>query len=182
VCLLSGDRQNPVEHVAHQLGIAMARGGARPEDKLAFVRELQARGAVVAMIGDGVNDAPVLAGAQVSVALGGGTQLAQSGADMIVMSERLDALIAAVRVAQRTRRVIRQNLAAAVAYNALALPLAAFGFVTPLIAALGMSLSSLMVVGNALRLLRLEPVVTDPRTFLPALADTAPVRRTGSLI
>ncbi|MGQ0523215.1 MAG: heavy metal translocating P-type ATPase [Betaproteobacteria bacterium] len=182
VCLLSGDRQDAVEHVAHQLGIAMARGEARPEDKLAFVRELQAQGAVVAMIGDGVNDAPVLAGAQASVALGGGTQLARSGADMIVMSERLDALIAAVRIAQRTRRVIRQNLAAAVAYNALALPLAAFGFVTPLVAALGMSLSSLMVVGNALRLLRLEPVVTDPRTFLPAFADAPPVRRTGSLI
>lgn len=165
VCLLSGDRRNFVAHVARELGIAIACGGARPEDKLAYVRDLQAQGAVVAMTGDGVNDAPVLAGAQVSLALGGGAHLAQASADMIVMSERLDALIAAVRVAHRTRRIIRQNLAAAITYNALALPLAAFGHVTPLIAALGMSLSSLMVVGNALRLLRLTSVVTDPRAF-----------------
>ena len=165
VCLLSGDRRNFVEHVARELGVAIACGEAGPEDKLAYVRELQAQGAVVAMTGDGVNDAPVLAGAQVSLALGGGAHLAQASADMVVMSERLDALIAAVRVAHRTRRIIRQNLAAAITYNALALPLAAFGHVTPLIAALGMSLSSLMVVGNALRLLRLTPVVTDPRAF-----------------
>lgn len=170
VCLLSGDRQQPVEHVAHQLGIAIAHAGRKPEDKLAFVRKLQEQGAVVAMIGDGINDGPVLAGAQVSVALGGGTQLARSNADMIIMSDQLDALIAAVRVAHRTRRVIRQNLAAAVAYNTIALPLAAFGLVTPLLAALGMSISSLMVVGNALRLLRLEPVVADTRAFLPARA------------
>ena len=171
VYLLSGDRQQPVEHVAHQIGIAVARGGAGPEDKLAFVRELQEQGAVVAMVGDGINDAPVLARAQVSVALGGGTHLARSNADMIVMSDRIDALIAAVRVARRTRRVIRQNLTSAIAYNAIALPLATCGLVTPLIAALGMSLSSLMVVGNALRLLRLEPVVADIRAFLPAPPD-----------
>jgi Cu2+-exporting ATPase len=154
VSVLSGDRQVFVDHVARQLGISHARGDAAPHDKLHFVQELQAAGAVVAMVGDGVNDAPVLAGAQVSIALGNGTQLAQSSADLILLSQQLDALVAAVRIARRTRTVIRQNLASAIAYNALAVPLAAFGYVTPFIAALGMSSSSLLVLGNALRLLR----------------------------
>ena len=171
VCVLSGDRQASVEHVARQLGIECARGEATPQDKLDFVRGLQARGAVVAMIGDGINDAPVLAGAQVSLALGNGTQLTQASADMVLTSERLDALSAAVRVARRTRRVIRQNLASAIAYNALALPLAALGFVTPVLAALGMSCSSLAVVGNALRLLRLARLAPAPAKLR---VETAP--------
>jgi Cu2+-exporting ATPase len=157
VCILSGDRRASVEHVARELGIGAVRSEAKPQDKLEFVRALQAQGAVVAMIGDGVNDAPVLAQAQVSAALAGGTRLAQVSADLVLMSGRLDALIAAVRIARRTRRVIRQNLASAIAYNAIALPLAAFGYMTPLLAAIGMSLSSLAVVGNALRLLRIAP-------------------------
>ena len=153
VCVVSGDRRASVEHLARELGIEIAHGDATPQDKLEFVRALQAQGATVAMIGDGVNDAPVLAQAQVSAALAGGAQLAQVSADMVLMSERLDTLLAAVRVARKTRRVIRQNLAWAVVYNAVALPLAVSGYVTPLVAAAGMSLSSLAVVGNALRLL-----------------------------
>jgi len=155
VCVLSGDRAASVAHVARELGIGTMCAGATPQGKLDFVRGLQAQGAVVAMIGDGVNDAPVLGGAQVSIALASGAALAQASADMVLASGRLDALAAAVRVARRTRRVIRQNLAAAALYNAVALPLAALGYVTPVAAALGMSLSSLAVVGNALRLLRL---------------------------
>ncbi len=154
VCLLSGDRAAQVAHLARELGIARAYGDATPQGKLEFVRALQQQGAVVAMIGDGVNDAPVLAQAQVSVALAGGTRLAQISADMVLMSERLDALLDAVRTARRTLRVIRQNLAWAVVYNAVALPLAVLGHVTPLVAGVGMSLSSLAVVLNALRLLR----------------------------
>lgn len=154
VSVLSGDRRANVERVARQLGIGSVRAEASPRDKLDFVRTLQQQGAVVAMIGDGVNDAPVLAQAQVSVALASGTQLVQASADIVLMSQRLDTLLAAVSVARKTRRLIRQNLAWAVAYNAIAVPLAVFGHVTPLVAAAGMSLSSLLVVGNALRLLR----------------------------
>ena len=154
VCLLSGDHAPRVSHLARELDISVFRAGASPEDKLAFVRELQAQGAVVAMIGDGVNDAPVLAQAQVSIAIGGGTELARSSADMVLMSERLGPLREAVMVSARALAVIRQNLAWAAVYNAVALPLAMAGFVTPLVAAAGMSLSSLAVVLNALRLLR----------------------------
>ena len=155
VSLLSGDRAARVAHLARELGIDSARGDATPQDKLEFVRALQSRGAVVAMVGDGVNDAPVLAQAQVSIALASGTRLAQTSADMVLMSERLDTLLTAVRTAKHTLRVIRQNLAWAAGYNAVALPLAVLGYVTPLVAGAGMSLSSLLVVLNALRLLRL---------------------------
>ena len=157
VCLLSGDRVSHVAHVARELGIDQARGAASPADKLAFVRELQAGGAVVAMVGDGINDAPVLAQAQVSVAMGSGTELAQVNADMVLLSERLADLVDAFDTAEKTLRVIRQNFAWAVAYNAVAVPLALAGWVTPLVAAVGMSASSLLVVLNALRLARLRP-------------------------
>jgi Cu2+-exporting ATPase len=179
VCLLSGDRPGSVAYAARQLGIEIVRAGATPEAKLEFVRGLQAGGAVVAMIGDGVNDAPVLAGAEVSIALANGTALAQAGADMVLASGRLDTLVHAVRLARATRRVIRQNLAAAALYNAIALPLAALGHVTPVIAALGMSLSSLAVVGNAMRLLRpggrAQPAPTAQAAAIPPLdAEPAP--------
>jgi len=154
VSLLSGDRPQRARHTAAELGIAECRGGATPADKLAYVRELQAQGAIVAMVGDGVNDAPVLAQAQVSIAPGGGTPLAQVSADIILMGERLGAISETVRASRHALRVIRQNLAWAVAYNAVALPLAIAGLVTPLVAAIGMSSSSLIVVLNALRLVR----------------------------
>ncbi len=152
VSLLSGDRPQRARHAAAELGIEECRGGATPADKLAYVRDLQSRGAIVAMVGDGVNDAPVLAQAQVSIAPGGGTPLAQVNADIILMGDRLDALVQTLLGSRRALRVIRQNLAWAVAYNAIALPLAIAGMVTPLVAAIGMSASSLVVVVNALRL------------------------------
>jgi Cu2+-exporting ATPase len=154
VALLSGDRPQRAAHTAAELGITQCRGGATPADKLAYVRELQSRGAIVAMVGDGVNDAPVLAQAQVSIAPGGGTPLAQVSADIILMGDRLEALSSTVHASRQALRVIRQNLAWAVAYNVIALPLAIAGMVTPLIAAIGMSTSSLVVVVNALRLAR----------------------------
>ncbi len=154
LCMLSGDRETHVQRVAQKLGIAHAHGAAAPAAKLEYIRALQAGGAVVAMIGDGVNDAPVLAQAQVSIALGSGTALAQTAADIVLYSGRLQPLLAAVALARRTMRVIYQNLAWAFLYNLVAVPLAVMGHVTPLAAAAGMSISSLLVVGNALRLLR----------------------------
>ncbi|MDX1336181.1 MAG: heavy metal translocating P-type ATPase, partial [Gammaproteobacteria bacterium] len=150
--LLSGDRPATVAHVAELLGIEKFSGGLLPDDKLARIKELQAQGKILAMVGDGVNDAPVLAAAQVSVAMGGGSQLAHASADMVLLSEHLERLPEAVRTARRTLTVIRQNLGWAIGYNLIALPLAATGWIAPWMAAIGMSASSIIVVVNALRL------------------------------
>lgn len=150
--LFSGDRPENVLALADQLGIAHARGGMLPEDKLNAVKELQAAGAVVAMTGDGVNDAPVLAQAQVSVAIDQGAEAAQAAADMVLLSSELSRLADGVRIARKTQAIIKQNLAWAVLYNVIAIPAAALGHVTPWMAGIGMSLSSLLVVLNAMRL------------------------------
>ncbi|WP_051080514.1 heavy metal translocating P-type ATPase [Thioalkalivibrio sp. ALJT] len=152
VVLLTGDRPEAARAFADRLAIGRALGGLSPEGKLAEVRRLQQAGHRVLMVGDGVNDAPVLAGADVSLALGGGTQLAQTQADLVLMSDRLEHMLEALQQARRTERIIRQNITWAIGYNAVALPVAAAGLLTPWLAALGMSLSSLLVVGNALRL------------------------------
>jgi len=123
-----------------------------PEAKLRAVRELQGGGAVVMMVGDGVNDAPVLAGAQVSIAMGSGAALAHSSADMVLLRGDLHGVLEALDHARKTRRIIRGNLWWALFYNVIGLPAAVLGLINPLIAAAGMSLSSLFVLGNALRL------------------------------
>ena len=153
--LLSGDRPDAVAHIAREVGIATATGGLSPQDKLDRLRELQRQGAVAAMVGDGVNDAPVLAAAQVSLAMGSGTQLAHATADMILLSEKLECLVSGVDMARRTLTIMRENFAWAIGYNLIALPLAAGGWLTPWMSAIGMSGSSLLVVLNALRLRRL---------------------------
>ena len=152
--MLSGDGADVVALVAGELGIAHFQACATPALKLAFVRELQARGARVAMVGDGINDAPVLAQADVSVAMGSGADIAQLRADTVLLSDSLADLDSAVGIARRTRAVIRQNLAWALAYNAIVIPLAIAGMVTPLVAGIAMASSSLLVVANALRLRR----------------------------
>lgn len=152
VWLLSGDNLASTVHIARELGINHAEFELTPQDKLAHVQRLQRGGATVAMVGDGVNDAPVIAQSQVSVAMGGGAALAASQADMVLLGDRLIDLRSAVKAALLTRRVIKQNLSWALLYNLLAIPAAALGFVPPWLAALGMSLSSLLVVGNAYRL------------------------------
>jgi Cu2+-exporting ATPase len=154
VVLLSGDQQGVVDSVASQLGIDCALGGQLPDAKLAYVRALQRDGAVVAMVGDGINDAAVLAGADVSFAMGGGAALAQLSADCVLLSGRLASLGEALDTAARALGVVRQNLAWATVYNALAIPAAAFGLLNPWLCAVGMSLSSALVVINALRLRR----------------------------
>ena len=169
--LLSGDRSATVDSIGRTLGIADARGDAQPEDKRRALMRLQADGAIVAMVGDGINDAPSLAQAQVSITLGSATPLAQWTADIVVLGDDLSRVADAIVHARRTYRVIRENLVWAFAYNLVAVPAAAFGFVTPLVAALGMSASSLMVVGNALRVARLaEPRAPDGR---PAAANVS---------
>ena len=152
--LLSGDRPERVAALAAQLDLAQARGACSPEDKRQAVQALQAAGDCVLMVGDGLNDAPVLAQADASVALGEGAGLARQGADLTLLRNDLAALPELLLQARRTRRVMRQNLAWAAAYNLLAVPLAVSGQLAPWAAGLGMALSSLLVVGNALRLAR----------------------------
>jgi Cu2+-exporting ATPase len=152
VTLLSGDKQNVVDNIANILGIQQAVGELLPEQKLQYLQKSQQQNEIVAMIGDGVNDAPVLAGAQVSIAMGEGSQLAQVSADMVLLSEKLTLLPEAIKTAREMQRIIKQNFAWAIFYNLLAIPLAAMAMLAPWMAALGMSFSSLVVVLNALRL------------------------------
>lgn len=154
VSLLSGDAEAPVLALAGELGIADAHARMSPESKRAFIEGLQGDGAVVAMLGDGVNDAPVLAQAQVSVAMGSGTELARAQGDMVLLSGSFDALTRGLDTARATLAVVRQNLRWAFAYNLLAIPPAMMGWISPWMAGVGMSASSLIVVLNALRLQR----------------------------
>ena len=156
LALVSGDNRVAVESVARALGIDDAHHECTPEAKLAIIEAAQQRGERVVMIGDGINDAPVLAGADTSVAPAHGALLAQTSADVIMLGDSLAPLTTAIEMSRKTMRIVRQNLAWAIVYNALALPLAAAGFVPPWLAAIGMSASSLIVVLNALRLNRFE--------------------------
>ena len=167
--LLSGDSSPMVASVAAELGIYEARGGLRPDDKLQVLQQLHKEGRKVLMLGDGVNDVPVLAAADISVAMGSATDLAKTSADAVLLSNRLDALVQAFTLARRTRRVIIENLLWAALYNGLMLPFAALGWITPVWAAVGMSISSLTVVLNALRLTRLPsaPAAGSPTQTRP---------------
>ncbi len=155
VSIASGDSSMHVHQLAKELGIADVHSGLTPADKLALITELQ-KSTQVAMFGDGINDAPVLAGADLSVAMGSGSAIAKNSADLILLGDHLSRFTQAVAVAKLTTQIIRQNLAWALGYNALILPLAVTGHVAPYIAAIGMSASSLIVVGNSLRLLRVK--------------------------
>jgi Cu2+-exporting ATPase len=149
--LASGDRPEIGAALAQALWIENCAGGMAPQDKYRYVEELQRQGRVVAMVGDGLNDTPVLARADVSFAMGCGADAAQLRADVVLMNERLENILLALGVATRAMRLVRQNIAWALAYNALALPLAAAGWIGPWEAALAMGASSLTVLANALR-------------------------------
>ncbi|MGB5604944.1 MAG: heavy metal translocating P-type ATPase [Gammaproteobacteria bacterium] len=155
--LMTGDSLQQARQVARAVGIEAVHAGLQPQDKLARVQQLQRQGAVVAMVGDGINDAPVLAGADVSIAMHEAAHISHASADMILLSDRLGALADGMETARRMLRIIRQNLAWAISYNLVALPAAALGYVAPWMAAIGMSASSLVVVLNALRLTRVRP-------------------------
>lgn len=150
--LMSGDHSAVPQQVAEALGIDHCQGAMTPQDKQQAIEQLQGSGAIVVMVGDGVNDAPSLGQAHLGIAMGSGTDLAQTTADAVLLGDRLPALLPAFRMADRTAHIIQQNLRWAVGYNLAILPPAALGFVPPWLAALGMSLSSLVVVINALRL------------------------------
>ena len=153
VQLASGDRPATVQRVAESLELDIARAEQTPADKLEHLKALQTRHAGrVLMVGDGVNDGPVLAAADVSMAMGRGSSLAHAAADLLLLRETLSPLPASIQLARRTLRIIRQNLNWAAAYNFTALPIAALGLMPPWVAAIGMSLSSLLVVFNARRL------------------------------
>ena len=170
VWLASGDRAENVHAVALSLRIDQVRADCAPADKLELVRALQAAGARVAMVGDGINDAPVLAGADVAVALAEGADIARTQADLVVTGKDLSRVSAAFHLAPRVRRVVRQNLAWAFSYNMTALPFAAAGFVPPWLAAIGMSASSLLVVLNGQRLGRPSKAGKSPSPRTEALA------------
>ncbi|GHA41739.1 heavy metal translocating P-type ATPase [Photobacterium aphoticum] len=153
VTMLTGDHSSAAHTVATALGIDELVAGASPEGKLAYLRSLP-KEKVALMIGDGVNDAPVLAGAHLSVAMGGGTDVAKSSADMVLLGDQLSRILKARQLAIKTRKIIRENLAWSLGYNLIILPLAVAGFVAPYIAVVGMSGSSIIVVSNSLRLLK----------------------------
>jgi P-type Cu2+ transporter len=168
--LCSGDHPEAVRRLATRLGIENRQGGMTPADKLAALRSLQQRGRVVAAIGDGTNDAPFLSAADVSIAMAGGADLARINADMVLVTDSLQAIPDALQIGRRARSIIAQNITWAIGYNLLALPAAAIGAVPPWLAAIGMSASSLIVVSNSLRLnlRRAEPVPT-PEPALEAV-------------
>ncbi|MBL0511983.1 heavy metal translocating P-type ATPase [Aeromonas media] len=152
--ILTGDSSPQADAVARELGVDELVKGVTPDGKLAYLKAREAAGEISIMVGDGINDAPVLAGAHASFAMAGGTDLAKNSADAILLADDLSRLLAARALALRTRRIIQENFAWSIGYNLLVLPLAASGWLPPYLAAAGMSLSSLIVVTNSMRLNR----------------------------
>ncbi len=155
--LLTGDPSASGTDMATALKMDAVATGLSPEQKLAQVKKWQSHGETVLMVGDGINDVPVLAAANIAIAVSEATDLAKTNADALLTGGQLDVLVSAIETARRTRAIIKQNIGWALGYNLIALPVAAMGYVPPWAAAIGMSFSSLLVVGNALRLGRVPP-------------------------
>jgi Cu2+-exporting ATPase len=152
--MLSGDRPAPVAEAAAALGLERFSAGLKPQDKIARIEALKAEGRKPLMVGDGINDAPALSAAYVSISMGSAADISRSAADLVIQGDRLDSLVRARDVARASRSRMMENFALANIYNAIAVPLAVFGLVDPLVAALAMSSSSIVVMLNALRLAR----------------------------
>jgi Cu2+-exporting ATPase len=180
--ILSGDNPEAVAEIARALGVAAASGGLKPAAKLAHLAFLKAEGRKVLMVGDGLNDAPALASAHVSLSPASAADVTQAVADAVFLGDRLSPVYAALVLSRRARQLMRENLWLAVAYNALAVPLAVAGLVTPLIAAIAMSGSSLLVTLNALRARAAGGIADSPRTeagAATASASPGPAARLG---
>jgi Cu2+-exporting ATPase len=177
--ILSGDREETVESVAEDLGILRHRAAQMPHEKLAYIQKLASEGLRVLVVGDGINDAPALAAGLTSMAPSSGSDVGRTAADFVFTGDSLWPVVDAIDVARRTSRMVKQNFILAIAYNAIAVPIAVLGLVTPLIAALAMSSSSMIVTGNALRLRLMR--FSRARTAVEAKRDeasAAPVRHT----
>jgi Cu2+-exporting ATPase len=172
VRILSGDREQAVAPIAAALGVADWQAGLKPADKIAAIEALKRAGRRVLMVGDGLNDAPALAAAHVSLSPIGAADLTQAQADAVFLGDRLRPVLDSLGIARRARRLMTQNLALAAIYNAVAVPVAVVGLATPLIAAVAMSGSSLMVTLNALRARLPQPRQTDAA---PALTPSEAV-------
>lgn len=154
IVMLTGDRQSTAAHLANKLGITEVIAEVLPDEKAAVIAELQQQGRVVAMAGDGINDAPALARANVGIAMGTGTDVAIQSAAVTLVKGDLSGIVRAMELSQATSRTIRQNLLLAFGYNAICIPVAALGWITPMWASAAMSLSSVSVILNSLRLRR----------------------------
>ena len=156
VVMMSGDQQSVVDYVAQQVGVKTALGNCSPRDKAAYIETLRQQGKVVAMVGDGINDAPALAMANVSFAMKSGSDVAEQTASATLMQHSVDQLVDGLMISRATLKNIKQNLFFALIYNVLGIPLAALGYLSPVLAGAAMAMSSLSVLSNALRLKRVK--------------------------
>jgi len=172
VHVVSGDSQSTTRYVTSTLGVDSFAAECLPQEKAELVRKLQADGSKVAMIGDGINDAPALAQADLGIAMGSGTDLAMKAAAVVLMGNSLTKVLEVFRLAQKTMRIVRQNLFWAFFYNLVGISLAVFGLLNPIIATGAMLLSSISVVANSLRLTKPVPVAKNTFSGIPAARST----------